>query len=1643
MANEQVSIRLTTQGGEQILRVLEQIGTSAQTQFRKASQEARDFSRVAGDLARIPVAQTPMQVMANAYAGVSPRVSAAQTEERGADVEAAFDSADRLRAKYAPLFALEREHVERLNEVADAARAGAMSHQDAATAVDRLSAAYEKQRALAVAAAQAPLNALLGVRDDFGTDRRGADVEAGFARADAIRDKYLTITAVTQRYEKSLEEINEQVRANNFTYAEASVAVDRLTAAYERNYAAAVKEAQRPLNDLLGVRDAPDTDRRGTDIAAYGAELDRLEAKHAPLRAANKALADDLAEIQRIRRSVDLTDEEVAAATTRAQTNYAHRLKAVQDIDNIQQGGMSRWDKIDALRQFQDIGVSLAGGQNPLLVGAQQLPQLFDIAARQPDGAVPALRRFGDAMLRYAVHPVTLLTAGLGGLTLAALRYSDQQERLDRAVNGVGRLSGVSGEGLRAIASSASRSGALGQGQAVDAAAQYAAAGIGAENLPTLLADTRRYAHAFGLDLDTAQKEIAQIVSEDGLGAFERRFGSVSFATRQWVEQLERSGRFAEAAAAKTALLDEQTHKAKDAASLLTRGWEFVSALPGDALGAIGKGLAALTPRSRLVELPRPAAAVEAAPAMGSLADYERRIGLTPERAAAQDERRLAELRRSSGLAGAVVDQLNPETEQRRSLERARDALQPFTESAEALAMLGDRAGEARETLDALNNRLAAWRNAAGRVAEDSDAATQAVAAYSFEERALAAERQAEIAARRQDGRESVIAAERARARAGLVAESSRRLADMEREAADRAQLRGLTPLQASLREIETRFARLREQAAGGDAGRVGALQRQARLDLVAQTSFQALDAARPDLAERRQIADTRAALNEMLTDPDGLAALGDRADEARQALGNLDNRLSVWRSNVQTIAQDASLAAQATEAYTFGQRQLVAQQQAWLQVMRQSGDASVASAEAERKRVEMIAQSNRMADDMLRSARNETALIGMTSYEASRERIRQEFRDFRAQNVGDGRTVDYRTTLPPVVLAPIETGFKAAGDAATRLADALLGAADRIVIPTAHSTTPAFAGAGAGKVYDPRGVSGYIQERAAAYGLNPAAVLRIAQSEGLSQFYGDKGTSFGALQLHVGGGLGDIFRRQTGLDPSDPRNERMTIDWGLRYMAQTRDVSPWHGAARVGVTNADVFGAGAEIRSRADSVSRAAENERLRGNDWSQIGSQVQALEAEMRSHVRLLDMQRGALTASDATLQGLTEAQRLYNQLAEKGVDVENATTEVKRNGVLSTISLKDAILDHGRAAAEAARADEEFARARRRYIGELDLVRGGVQDTGSGVLKAWAHGEDAGAAARNALRNWGDRGIDFGWNAITENLLGPQGSASLGIVGDILGIGGGDKQKTTQRMDVKSGVVYVSGLGGLSGGGSGGLLQGLLGGSNSNFFGQAADAIGPFQQSSGGFFGDLLSGIGSLFGFEAGGVMTSRGALPLHRYEKGGVADRPQLALFGEGRVPEAYIPMTDPRGLRVVVGADGRAHVALPDGRGIPATIDGRDRLALPGGLSLRSDMRLTAFADGGVMTAAGPAPLSYAPALPSPTAPLRMSSPAAVAAASGGAGHERRPIEVKVVDGRGGNDVEVQYATPDQVVLMISARERQIGKAQQHADLKSW
>ena len=79
-----------------------------------------------------------------------------------------------------------------------------------------------------------------------------------------------------------------------------------------------------------------------------------------------------------------------------------------------------------------------------------------------------------------------------------------------------------------------------------------------------------------------------------------------------------------------------------------------------------------------------------------------------------------------------------------------------------------------------------------------------------------------------------------------------------------------------------------------------------------------------------------------------------------------------------------------------------------------------------------------------------------------------------------------------------------------------------------------------------------------------------------------------------------------------------------------------------------------------------------------------------------------------------------------------------------------------------------------------------------------------------------------------------------------------------------------------------------------------------------------------------FANGGIMTSSGPLPLNYYANGGIAKKAQVAVFGEGRQPEAYVP--------------------LPDGRSIPVTINGGESESV-GGNQISIAINVTNNSDG--------------------------------------------------------------------------------------------
>ena len=61
--------------------------------------------------------------------------------------------------------------------------------------------------------------------------------------------------------------------------------------------------------------------------------------------------------------------------------------------------------------------------------------------------------------------------------------------------------------------------------------------------------------------------------------------------------------------------------------------------------------------------------------------------------------------------------------------------------------------------------------------------------------------------------------------------------------------------------------------------------------------------------------------------------------------------------------------------------------------------------------------------------------------------------------------------------------------------------------------------------------------------------------------------------------------------------------------------------------------------------------------------------------------------------------------------------------------------------------------------------------------------------------------------------------------------------------------------------------------------------------------------------------GNVMTPYGPMALNTYANGGIATSPQLSIFGEGRMNEAYVPLPDGRTIPVTMSGGGGSNVVV--------------------------------------------------------------------------------------------------------------------------------
>jgi lambda family phage tail tape measure protein len=199
----------------------------------------------------------------------------------------------------------------------------------------------------------------------------------------------------------------------------------------------------------------------------------------------------------------------------------------------------------------------------------------------------------------------------------------------------------------------------------------------------------------------------------------------------------------------------------------------------------------------------------------------------------------------------------------------------------------------------------------------------------------------------------------------------------------------------------------------------------------------------------------------------------------------------------------------------------------------------------------------------------------------------------------------------------------------------------------------------------------------------------------------------------------------------------------------------------------------------------------------------------------------------------------------------------------------------------------------------------VMGGLKDGLSGYI------EQIGTM-RDALSNLGQQAF----KGIEDALVSLATTGTANFRDFAISILEATSRMIIQQLVLKS-IMQALGFGGGSGGG-------LLAGGGGSFT--------QFNASSVGFNPLAFSGTKL---FANGGIMTGDGPMALKRYASGGIASSPQLAMFGEGSRPEAFVPLPDGRRIPVAMqggGSSTTVNVSV-DAKGTSVSGDGGNSAAL--------------------------------------------------------------------------------------------------------------
>ncbi len=275
-------------------------------------------------------------------------------------------------------------------------------------------------------------------------------------------------------------------------------------------------------------------------------------------------------------------------------------------------------------------------------------------------------------------------------------------------------------------------------------------------------------------------------------------------------------------------------------------------------------------------------------------------------------------------------------------------------------------------------------------------------------------------------------------------------------------------------------------------------------------------------------------------------------------------------------------------------------------------------------------------------------------------------------------------------------------------------------------------------------------------------------------------------------------------------------------------------------------------------------------------IAQQEQAEQAYGRTILAMSDEARAM--AFNTSLIGKTaeEVARLTfeRELGVKVAQAESMVMQDANNGLITQIEATERLAAVQRLASDT-RA-EFMAQQADQISQQYDAMRGVNDAVKEYQLSISKMGENTKGVMTNAFRGMEDALTNF----VRTGKLDFKSLADS-IISDMI------------RMQIQQSVT--------------GPLAKILGTAVSGFFGGSGAA----EFGTGAAYGN--QDLGSFFA--NGGVMSSSGPLPMQAYSNGGIADSPQLAIFGEGRMNEAYVPLPDGRTIPVTMTGGGAPNVVV--------------------------------------------------------------------------------------------------------------------------------